>query len=34
MSDFIHLHTHSEYSFLDGMSRVPDIVESIKSDGQ
>jgi DNA polymerase-3 subunit alpha len=24
---FIHLHTHSEYSLLDGAARVPDLVE-------
>jgi DNA polymerase-3 subunit alpha len=34
MSDFIHLHTHSEYSMLDGMSRVSDIVKAVKEDGQ
>ena len=27
MSKFVHLHTHSEFSVLDGMSRVTEIVE-------
>ena len=27
MSNFVHLHTHSEYSILDGMSRVKEIVD-------
>ena len=27
MSNFVHLHTHSEYSILDGMSRVEEIVD-------
>ena len=26
MSDFIHLHNHSEYSLLDGMAKIPDLV--------
>ena len=26
MSDFVHLHTHSEYSMLDGLGRVKDLV--------
>ncbi|HEX8918468.1 MAG TPA: DNA polymerase III subunit alpha, partial [Chloroflexota bacterium] len=26
MAEFVHLHTHSEYSLLDGLGRVPDLV--------
>ena len=26
---FVHLHTHSEYSLLDGANRIPDLVERI-----
>ncbi|MGC8480158.1 MAG: DNA polymerase III subunit alpha, partial [Acidimicrobiales bacterium] len=31
---FVHLHTHSEYSMLDGASRVKDIIASVRDDGQ
>jgi len=27
---FVHLHTHSEYSLLDGANRVPDLVDHVK----
>jgi len=30
MSDFIHLHTHSEYSLLDGLAKIPDLVAKAK----
>ncbi len=30
---FAHLHTHSEYSLLDGANRIPDLVERIKALG-
>ena len=30
MSEFIHLHTHSHYSLLDGLSKVEDLVELAK----
>jgi DNA polymerase-3 subunit alpha len=31
---FVHLHTHSEYSLLDGLCRVPDMVARAKALGQ
>jgi DNA polymerase-3 subunit alpha len=31
---FVHLHVHSEYSMLDGASRVPDLVDAVAADGQ
>ena len=27
MSDFVHLHVHSEFSLLDGLSRIDDLVQ-------
>ena len=33
-NQFIHLHTHSHYSMLDGMGKVPDLVAKAKADGQ
>ncbi len=31
---FVHLHTHSEFSLLDGMSRIPELIETAKAMGQ
>ena len=31
---FVHLHTHTEYSMLDGASRVSEIVQAACADGQ
>jgi DNA polymerase-3 subunit alpha len=31
---FAHLHTHTEYSMLDGASRIPDVVAAAAADGQ
>src|SRR3989338_2002465 len=33
MSDFVHLHTHSEYSLLDGLGKLDDLIERAKSFG-
>lgn len=32
-SNFVHLHTHSHYSFLDGLSKVPELVKRAKEFG-
>ncbi|MEX1161993.1 MAG: DNA polymerase III subunit alpha [Nitriliruptor sp.] len=31
---FVHLHVHTEYSMLDGASRIDDLVEHVARDGQ
>ena len=33
MTDFVHLHVHSQYSFLDGAIRVKDLVKRAKDMG-
>ena len=32
-SDFVHLHNHTHYSLLDGLTKVPELVEYVKSQG-
>jgi DNA polymerase-3 subunit alpha len=32
-SDFVHLHNHTHHSLLDGMSKVPDLIDRVKSMG-
>ncbi len=32
-SDFVHLHNHTHYSLLDGLTKVPELVEYVKNDG-
>ena len=33
MADFVHLHNHSEYSLLDGLSKIPEMVARCKDFG-
>lgn len=33
MANFVHLHTHTEYSLLDGLARVPQLVNKVKELG-
>ncbi len=32
-SDFVHLHNHTHYSLLDGLTKVPELVEFVKKEG-
>lgn len=32
-SDFVHLHNHTHYSLLDGLTKVPELVDFVKSEG-
>ncbi|MBQ9375633.1 MAG: DNA polymerase III subunit alpha [Ruminococcus sp.] len=34
MTDFVHLHVHSEYSLLDGACRIKELVSHVKNMGQ
>src|SRR5436305_1140082 len=29
-SDFVHLHNHTQYSLLDGLTKVPSLIERVK----
>ena len=31
--DFVHLHNHTHYSLLDGLTKVPELVDFVKNDG-
>ena len=32
-SDFVHLHNHTHYSLLDGLTKIPELVQFVKNDG-
>lgn len=32
-SDYVHLHNHTHYSLLDGLTKVPDLIDAVKSMG-
>lgn len=32
-SDYVHLHNHTQYSLLDGLTKVPDLINYVKSAG-
>ena len=32
-SDFVHLHNHTHYSLLDGLTKVPELVDFVKANG-
>lgn len=32
-SDFVHLHNHTHYSLLDGLTKIPELVDFVKSQG-
>ncbi len=32
-SDFVHLHNHTQYSLLDGLTKVPDLMQYVKDSG-
>lgn len=33
VSDFVHLHNHTQYSLLDGLSKVPELMDLVKEKG-
>lgn len=33
MADFVHLHNHTEYSLLDGLSKIQNMVDFVKNNG-
>ena len=34
MSNFTHLHVHTEYSILDGLAKIPQLIAKAYNDGQ
>ena len=32
-SDFVHLHNHTHYSLLDGLTKIPELVQFVKDQG-
>jgi DNA polymerase-3 subunit alpha len=32
-SDYVHLHNHTQYSLLDGLTKVPDLIDYVKEKG-
>lgn len=32
-SDYVHLHNHTQFSLLDGLTRIPDLVDYVKESG-
>ena len=32
-SDYVHLHNHTQYSLLDGLTKVPDLIRQVKDTG-
>ena len=34
MADFVHLHTHTEYSMLDGLGRIDKLIKKVQEHGQ
>ena len=33
MARFVHLHSHTQYSLLDGLSKIPELVKRVKELG-
>ena len=32
-SDFVHLHTHTYHSLLDGLTKIDDLIDNVKASG-
>jgi DNA polymerase-3 subunit alpha len=33
LSDFVHLHNHTQYSLLDGLTKIPALIDRVKQLG-